>query len=111
MKTSINLNMRHSDSMPTPLREDDEYYPSFHYTGEEKLDLPHEGEMTIRYKKTSSSMSEGKGGKHYSCTIEVQEIVSVEGKKVAEAPSKRDRTSEESLDKLMSEKQKKSEDY
>lgn len=92
-------------------REDDEYYPSFHYTGEEKLDIPHEGEMTIRYKKTSSSMIEGKDGKMYSCTVEVREIVSVEGKKGAEAPSKRDRSAEESLDKLMAEKQKKSESY
>lgn len=101
---NIDLMMSHSGSMPTPLRDDDEYYPSFHFTGEEKLDIPHEGEMTIRYKKTSSSMSEGKDGKHYSCTIEVREIVSVEGKKGAEAPSKRDRTAEESLDKLMKEK-------
>lgn len=104
MKMNIDLGMSHSDSMPTPLREDDEYYPSFHYTGEEKLDIPHEGVMTIRYKKTSSSMSEGKGGKHYSCTVEVQEIISVEGKKGADAPSKRDRTAEESLDRLMKEK-------
>lgn len=86
---------------------DDEYYPSFHYSGDENLDIPHEGVMTVRYKKTSSSTSEGKDGVRYSCTVEVQEIISVEGKKGADAPSKRDRTAEESLDKLMAEKQKK----
>lgn len=110
MKLNLDLNMSHEGPVDLPSR-DEEYYPSFHYSGDESLDIPHEGVMTIRYKKTSSSMSEGKDGKRYSCTVEVQNIVSAEGKKGADAPSKRDRSSEESLDKLMSEKEKKSESY
>lgn len=64
--------------------------------------------MTVRYKKTSSSMSENdRDGKSYSCGIEVREIVSVSGEEV-EAPSKRNRDAEDALDKLMEEKKKES---
>lgn len=86
--------------------EDRVYYPSFHFNGDKKLDVPDEGVMTVRYKKVSSSQSEDKRGKHYSCCIEVQEIVSAHGEEV-EAPSKRDKSAEESLDALMAEKQSK----
>lgn len=84
------------------------YYPSFHHSGEKKLDIPDEGVMTIRYKKVSSSMSESeRDGKRYSCCIEAHEIVSVDGEEV-EAPSKRSRDAEDALDKLMDEKKKES---
>jgi hypothetical protein len=109
MKVNIDLSMSHKNMGPVELPV--EHYPSFHYVGEEPLEIPHEGTMVIRYKKTSSSMSKGPSGETYSCTVDVKEIVSVEGKKGAEVPSKRDRSAEESLDKLMSEKEKKSESY
>lgn len=106
--------MSYKDMGPSEIS--DEHYPSFHFSGDEPLDIPHEGTMTIRYKKTSSAMSKGSKGESYSCTIDVQEIVSAEGKKGAEAPSKRDKSAEESLDKLMSDHMKnmksdKKEDY
>lgn len=64
--------------------------------------------MTVRYKKVSSSEHESeRDGKTYSCCIEVREIVSAESDEV-EAPSKRDRSAEDSLDSLMAEKEKSS---
>jgi hypothetical protein len=54
-------------------------YPTFHYEGKEELDLPDEGEMTITFRKTSSTSSVDKKGEHrYACTIEVQSICDVE---------------------------------
>lgn len=100
--------MSYKDMGPSDIG--DEHYPSFHFSGDEPLDIPHEGTMTIRYKKTSSSMSKGSKGESYSCTVEVQEIVSADGKKGADAPSKRDKSAEENLDRLMSEKEKSSEE-
>jgi hypothetical protein len=82
------------------------YYPSFYVSGDKKLEVPDEGVMTVRYKKVSSSQSEDKRGEHYSCCIEVREIVSTESEK-AEAPAKRSRDAEDALDSLMAEKQKK----
>lgn len=112
MKVNLDLGRKSDEMLSEPIKHDEKYYPSFHFSDDEPLDIPHEGEMTIRYKKTSSTMSENREGEtHYMCTVEVQEIVSVEGKKGAAAPSKRDRTAEESLDKIMSEKEKKSESY
>lgn len=111
MKINLDLGQESGDMMSEPIERDEKYYPSFHFSNDEPLDIPHEGEMTIRYQKTSSSMSEDREGeKHYMCTVEVQKIVSVDGKG-ANPPSKRDRTAEENLDKLMSAKQKKSEGY
>jgi len=55
-------------------------YPTFHYDGKKELDLPDEGEMTIKFRKVSSTSSVNKSGEHrYACTIEVQSICDVEG--------------------------------
>ncbi len=90
-------------------KEPEAHYPSFNYEGKEKLDVPDEGVMTVRYKKTHSSMSENdKSGKRYSCCIEVREVIGVDGEEV-EAPSKRNTEAEDALDALMSEKKSKKE--
>lgn len=106
----LNINLAESHEGPSSPcgcdSKDHTYYPSLHISGKKELDLPKEGVMTIRYKKTHSSVSESdKSEPHYSCNIEVREIVSAESDEV-EAPSKRDRSAEESLDRLMDEKKK-----
>jgi len=106
---SISLAMSYSDTMPPMPADEKEHYPSFHYTGPESLDLPHEGEMTIRFKKTSSSHSENNGEEQYSCTIEVRDIVKVKGEDV-EAPTRRGNETEEALDSL-AKKMKKRDEY
>lgn len=84
-------------------KEEEKHYPAFHYDGKEKLDVPHEGVMTIRYKKTHSAMSDSEhSGKRYSCTVEVREVISVESDE-PEAPTKNRRETEDALDKIKSE--------
>lgn len=95
--------MSYSDAGPAEISK--EHYPSFHYEGDESLDLPHEGTMTIRFKKTASSVSERNDKKHYSCTVEVLAIEDVEGEK-DDSPTRKHNDSEEALDKLMSDKMK-----
>lgn len=84
------------------------HYPSFHYSGPKELDLPDEGEMTIRFKKVSSSKNESNGKTHHSCTVEVLKIVSVSE---AEAEPVREKKTEEALDDLAKEKMAEKEDY
>jgi hypothetical protein len=97
----INFDLAQKDMMCCPqgaTRDDSTSYPSFHYSGDEELELPDSGTMTIRFKKSGSSEStDSKGKERYSCTIDVQEIVSVEagsGKKSAA------RESEDALDAI-----------
>lgn len=106
MKLNINLAEESPSSPCVCDSKDHTYYPSLHVSGKKELDIPKEGVMTIRYKKTHSSVSESdRTEPHYSCTIEVHEIVSAESDEV-EAPTKRNRDSEDALDKLMDEKKK-----
>jgi hypothetical protein len=58
---------------------DEKYYPSFHYEGDKELDVPEEGTMTIRFKRTGRSESEHDDKVRYSCSIDVLSIESVEG--------------------------------
>jgi len=75
------------------------YYPEFTYTGEEELDLPEEGTMTIKY-CVKREVSEHRGEKErYTCTIGVKEILSVKAEK-DERPSKRDMSAEDALDTI-----------
>lgn len=78
----------------------EEHYPSFHYEGEQDLGLPDEGEMTVKFRKTSSSTSERDGHKRYSCTVEVKKILNVEGEK-DDSPTKRDTSGDDALDAIM----------
>ena len=89
--------------------DEKEHFFSFHYEGSESLDLPHEGEMTVRFKKTGSSHSESNGKDRYSCTIEVRDILKVKGEDV-EAPTRRGNETEEALDSL-AKKMKKRDKY
>lgn len=109
-KTNIDLGYNFKD-MVSPMSEaaDEKMYPSFHVESDEKIDFPHDGEMTIKFKKISSEMREGKNGDRYSCTIEVRKIVSMYGDE-KEAPYKRDKSAEESLDALAAKRMKEKED-
>jgi hypothetical protein len=81
-------------------------YPAFHYSGEQELDLPSSGIMTVRFKKCASSESENSEGKEqYSCTVEVLEILSIE----AGGPKKS--SSKETDDALDAIAKKNSEEY
>lgn len=109
-KVNIDLGYNFKDMVMSPSEVSDEkMYPSFHVESDEKIDFPHDGEMTIRFKKTSSEMREGKNGDRYSCTIEVRKIVSMyDGEK--DAPYKRDKSAEQSLDELRAKRAKEMED-
>lgn len=100
MKIDLNMNHGHAD-MPE-MREYD--YPSMTYRGPEDLELPEEGVMKIRYRKTRSSESTMGDHTMYECTIEAREILSVKGEK-AEAeedmPAKSRDEASGALDKLM----------
>lgn len=88
------------------------YYPSFHYSGDKKLKIPAEGEMVVRYKKTSSEhRTDSDNKEHYACTIEIREIVSVESED-AEAPaSNLSRDTEDALDSIARKQSKAKDDY
>ena len=103
MKVNIDLGSDGNGPCCAPICCDDDkkYYPSIYYTGNKELVLPKEGVMTIRYRKKGHSESTSDDGKEsYSCTIEVREIVSVEGNgDDVEAPAtNRSKASEDALD-------------
>lgn len=109
-KVNIDLGYNFKDMVMSPAEVDSEkMYPTFHVESDEKIDFPHKGEMTIKFKKISSELREGKNGDRYSCTIEVRKIVSMYGDE-KDAPYKRDKSAEESLDSLAAERMKEKED-
>lgn len=81
-------------------------YPTFHYSGTKELDLPDEGEMTIKFRVKKEASETSKDGKRfYECDIEVQSICDVEddgdeddGAEGEDAPEK----TADILDKIMS---------
>lgn len=93
------------DDMVGKINSDSEMYPSFTVHSEERIDFPHSGEMTIKFKKIGSEDRNG----HYTCQIEVHKIVSMYGGK-DDAPYKRDKSAEESLDALAANRMKEKED-
>lgn len=98
---------------PCKSEDDHKYYPSIYYSGKKKLEIPKEGTMVIRFRKTGSSHNVNSDDEdQYSCTIEVREIVSVDGEASVEMPAKnRSKDSEDALDALRAalSKEKKSE--
>lgn len=101
-KKNINLAYSFEDTMPKMGDGDEKMYPSFTVHSDEKIDFPHEGEMTIKFKKIGSEDRDGR----YTCTIEVRKIVSMYGDK-NDAPYKRDKSAEEALDELAAKKRRK----
>lgn len=61
--------------MPSGPSLDKTMYPTLHVDTTKKIDFPHEGTMTVHFKKVSSQMSEGDDRKpRYSCTLEIHSI-------------------------------------
>jgi hypothetical protein len=77
-------------------------YPCFHYCGPEELDLPDEGEMTIRFRKKKETSSVEEDGSHwYECEIEVRKITEVDGEDLeVEAPAHSNDEAGDALDKI-----------
>jgi len=89
----------------SPLNSEPDY-PQFHYSGKKELDLPDEGEMTIKFRKRRETCEKAKDGTHfYECDIEVKSICSVEGDEDdddVEAPTNtRGNGTAEALDKIL----------
>lgn len=53
-------------------------YPQFTIHGNEEVEIPEEGTMTVKYRLTRKSEEDTERGESYSCTVQVQEIVSCE---------------------------------
>lgn len=103
-KKNIDLGYSLKETMPE-MNGDSEMFPSFTVHSDERIDFPHSGEMTIKFKKIGSEDRNG----HYTCQIEVRKIVSMYGDE-RDAPYKRDKSAEESLDALAEKRMKEKED-
>lgn len=110
------LNLKLGDSLDemlsVPMDRDRKMYPTFRIESDEKPDLPHEGTMTIKFKKTASEQREDEDGdEHYSCTIQVHEIVDTYSSE-PDAPAKnRSKETGDALDELKAKRKSKSVDY
>lgn len=83
-------------------------YPTFYYDGEEELNLPKEGKMTIEFKRVSVSNTESDpGGKRCCVTIQVQKIVAVDGD--VSAPTAKYDNAGDALDTILKALQKENE--
>lgn len=92
--------------MAMPKSDPKMHYPQLHITSKKEIPFPKEGTMVIHYKKIGSSEHGQGDDMRYSCDLEVHKIISVEGEKQPNAPSKRDKSAEDSLDALAAEKSK-----
>ena len=108
MKINLKLGESLDDMLSVPEQRERKHYPTFHIESDKKLELPHEGTMTIRFKKTGFSMREDEDGDmHYSCDVQVHEIVDVESEE-PEAPARnRSKETGEALDALKANRSKK----
>lgn len=113
-KLNVDLGKDFKASMPSEKDMKEEMmYPSFRADVKDKLDLPYEGILTIRYcKRSSEHRTDPDGDEHYSCEIQVKELLSVEADKNSEAPSKsHSKDSEDALDKLAHKRAESKEEY
>jgi hypothetical protein len=85
------------------------YYPNFHYEGENDIDLPEEGTMTIKFKRTSREERDRDGKKRYSYSVDVLGIDKVDGAKaeVDDKPAKSYDEASSALDKIAEQLSKK----
>jgi len=111
MKINVDLGQKGPDSpmLASSKPSDEPYYPSFHYDGDEPLNLPKEGTMVVKYIVRSETESNRDGKDHYSCTIDVKSIVSAEGSDKASPGKSYTKDTEDALDKLAEERSGKTE--
>lgn len=111
-KKNIKLGMGMKESMlhsMPEMDEDEKHYPMLHIDTDEPLDLPHEGTMTIRFKKVSSVKREdAEGDAKYSCDIQVHEIIDAYPDEDVTPPARnRSKETGEALDALKASRSKK----
>jgi hypothetical protein len=106
-KTNIDLGYTYDkEPMPTVASAvpDKKHYPTFHYEGDEGIDIPNDGILTVKYHTVTETVTTREDGtKHYSCTVEIQKILGYEKEK-DERPARSYKDAEEALDKLAEEK-------
>ena len=80
------------------------HFPTIHFEGPEELDLPSCGTMLVEFEvKREVETRQPESGKHwYQCDIAIKKIISAEAEKDI-SPSRRDRSAEDNLDRLMKE--------
>lgn len=103
----IDLGMSYDEmASPQMVSEKKKHYPTLRIEGDEKVELPEEGTMTVHFCKVASESSERDGKKHYSCTLEVKHILRVKADDYEDdAPTKKSsRGAEDALDALMKER-------
>jgi hypothetical protein len=90
--------------LATPSDPSEPRYPVLHYCGDEDLDLPQDGTMTVKFHvKRETSEVDRKTGKHsYDCDIEILSIEKVKGEDV-QAPASSGNDAEDALDKIREE--------
>jgi len=108
MKLNIDLEEKGMPgSISVKEMEKRKYYPTIHFTEDEPPEFPSEGEMTVKYKKVSSTTRETDSKKVYECTLEIQKIISAEeSESEDESPTKSHDEAGDALDKLAAEKSK-----
>lgn len=80
-------------------------YPTFSFDSDTELKLPASGELTVKFKRRSSTAHEKNGKQDFHYIIEVCELVSASEEKNI-SPSKKDTSAADALDGLMKKAQK-----
>jgi len=80
-------------------------YPEVRFEGPEELNLPDTGKITLEYKLTREVSEDNSAGHWYICNLEIRKIVDVTATDKPAAPSNRDTSTEDALDKLAKDKQ------
>lgn len=70
---------------------DEMYFPSLHLDWEKPYDLPKEGTMVVKFKKTSESNTTRDGKTNQSVSLDIIEIVSVDSEEAPEVSEPGDR--------------------
>lgn len=111
-KVNLKLGESLDDMLKVPQERDRKMYPTFRIDADEKPELPHEGTMTIRFKKIASEMREDDEGEaHYSCTIQVHEIVDAYSSEPDAPARSHSKEAGDALDELKAKRKSKSVDY
>jgi hypothetical protein len=102
MDRDLNMSEMGPDSLPQDVKD---HYPTIHFEGPEELGLPEHGTMLVHYKVKREVETKHPPDRHwYSCDIEIRKICGAEAEKDMR-PSKRDTSAEDSLDRLMKERE------
>lgn len=99
--------IKSSESSESPESDEMMMYPSLYLEWEKPYNLPDEGTMTVRFKKTRSS--EDKKNDRYTEDVDVIEILSVKGSGKSDKKSSMDEASD-ALDKIRDEVKEESEE-